>query len=152
MITYESIITNVKIFISCQTVYLKPPHWTSSWRQACVINAFLIFNVCVSADTEPTCHFCKRNSLPQYQATLPEGNVLNFCSSQCVTKFQVGTLLSFQNTRKMLRSIYKKIDAWLYKRQSASWPSDVFSIRKILMNESTISSDICCDSAGCCWK
>ncbi|KAG7278428.1 hypothetical protein CRUP_026979, partial [Coryphaenoides rupestris] len=37
---------------------------------------------------EPTCHFCKRNSFPQYQATLPEGDVLNFCSSPCVTKFQ----------------------------------------------------------------
>lgn len=44
------------------------------------------------ADTEPSCHFCKRNSLPQYQATLPEGNILNFCSSPCVTKFQVGAL------------------------------------------------------------
>ncbi|XP_076857939.1 zinc finger MYM-type protein 2 isoform X2 [Brachyhypopomus gauderio] len=37
---------------------------------------------------EPSCHFCKRNALPQYQTTLPEGKVLNFCSSQCVTKFQ----------------------------------------------------------------
>ncbi|XP_041662656.1 zinc finger MYM-type protein 2 isoform X2 [Cheilinus undulatus] len=46
-------------------------------------------------NTEPTCHFCKRNSLPQYQATLPEGNILNFCSSQCVTKFQNAT---FQTT------------------------------------------------------
>lgn len=44
---------------------------------------------CFCTATEPTCHFCKRTSLPQYQATLPEGNVLNFCSSQCVTKFQV---------------------------------------------------------------
>uniref|UniRef100_A0A672IS17 TRASH domain-containing protein n=1 Tax=Salarias fasciatus TaxID=181472 RepID=A0A672IS17_SALFA len=43
-------------------------------------------------NAEPTCHFCKRNSLPQYQATLPEGNILNFCSSQCVTKFQNATL------------------------------------------------------------
>uniref|UniRef100_A0A3B4FGF9 Zinc finger MYM-type containing 2 n=1 Tax=Pundamilia nyererei TaxID=303518 RepID=A0A3B4FGF9_9CICH len=47
--------------------------------------------------TEPTCHFCKRNSLPQYQATLPEGNVLNFCSSQCVTKFQNATLQTATN-------------------------------------------------------
>ena len=46
--------------------------------------------VCVScADAEPTCHFCKRISLPQFQAMLPEGDVLSFCSSQCVTKFQV---------------------------------------------------------------
>ncbi|XP_036965330.1 zinc finger MYM-type protein 2 [Acanthopagrus latus] len=48
-------------------------------------------------NTEPTCHFCKRNSLPQYQATLPEGNILNFCSSQCVTKFQNATLQTATN-------------------------------------------------------
>uniref|UniRef100_A0A8C6L903 Zinc finger MYM-type containing 2 n=1 Tax=Nothobranchius furzeri TaxID=105023 RepID=A0A8C6L903_NOTFU len=46
---------------------------------------------------EPTCHFCKRSSLPQYQATLPEGNVLNFCSSQCVTKFQNTTFPTTTN-------------------------------------------------------
>uniref|UniRef100_A0A8C1CNV0 Zinc finger MYM-type containing 2 n=1 Tax=Cyprinus carpio carpio TaxID=630221 RepID=A0A8C1CNV0_CYPCA len=40
-------------------------------------------------NSEPSCHFCKRNALPQYQAALPEGKVLSFCSSQCVTKFQV---------------------------------------------------------------
>lgn len=39
-------------------------------------------------NAEPSCHFCKRNALPQYQATMPEGKVLNFCSSHCVTKFQ----------------------------------------------------------------
>ncbi|KAJ4932982.1 hypothetical protein JOQ06_029820, partial [Pogonophryne albipinna] len=47
--------------------------------------------------SEPTCHFCKRNSLPQYQATLSEGNILNFCSSQCVTKFQNTTLQTATN-------------------------------------------------------
>ncbi|KAJ8246738.1 hypothetical protein GJAV_G00254830 [Gymnothorax javanicus] len=41
---------------------------------------------------EPTCHYCKRNSLPQYQATLPEGTVYNFCSSSCVTKFQTANM------------------------------------------------------------
>ncbi|MED6283841.1 hypothetical protein CHARACLAT_013107, partial [Characodon lateralis] len=46
---------------------------------------------------EPSCHFCKRSSLPQYQATLPEGNILNFCSSQCVTKFQNATLQTTSN-------------------------------------------------------
>ncbi|KAM4561806.1 zinc finger MYM-type protein 2 [Fundulus diaphanus] len=46
---------------------------------------------------EPTCHFCKRSSLPQYQATLPEGSILNFCSSQCVTKFQNTTLQTTTN-------------------------------------------------------
>ncbi|KAL0963574.1 hypothetical protein UPYG_G00308140 [Umbra pygmaea] len=39
-------------------------------------------------NSEPTCHFCKKTSLPQYQAQLSEGKVLNFCSSTCVTKFQ----------------------------------------------------------------
>ncbi|XP_061848337.1 zinc finger MYM-type protein 2 isoform X6 [Colius striatus] len=34
------------------------------------------------------CHFCKRNSLPQYHATMPDGKLYNFCSSSCVAKFQ----------------------------------------------------------------
>ncbi|XP_038158569.1 zinc finger MYM-type protein 2 isoform X2 [Cyprinodon tularosa] len=46
---------------------------------------------------EPTCDFCKRSSLPQYQATLPEGSILNFCSSQCVTKFQNASLQTTTN-------------------------------------------------------
>ncbi|XP_034002965.1 LOW QUALITY PROTEIN: zinc finger MYM-type protein 2 [Trematomus bernacchii] len=52
--------------------------------------------------SEPTCHFCKRNSLPQYQATLPEGSILNFCSSQCVTKFQNTTLQTATNGQTAL--------------------------------------------------
>ncbi|KAI7808449.1 putative zinc finger MYM-type protein 2 [Triplophysa rosa] len=46
---------------------------------------------------EPSCHFCKRNALPQYHATLPEGNVLSFCSSLCVTKFQNATIQTSAN-------------------------------------------------------
>ncbi|XP_068428408.1 zinc finger MYM-type protein 2 isoform X2 [Clinocottus analis] len=53
-------------------------------------------------NSEPSCHFCKRNSLPQYQATLPEGNVLNFCSSQCVTKFQNAALQTTTNGQTAL--------------------------------------------------
>ncbi|XP_075967652.1 zinc finger MYM-type protein 2 [Anarhichas minor] len=53
-------------------------------------------------NTEPSCHFCKRNSLPQYQATLPEGNILNFCSSQCVTKFQNASLQTTTNGQTAL--------------------------------------------------
>ncbi|KAM9566112.1 zinc finger MYM-type protein 2 isoform 4-T6 [Guaruba guarouba] len=34
------------------------------------------------------CHFCKRNSLPQYQATMPDGKLYSFCSFSCVAKFQ----------------------------------------------------------------
>ncbi|CAH2225255.1 zinc finger MYM-type 2 isoform X2 [Pelobates cultripes] len=41
------------------------------------------------------CHFCKKNSLPQYQATMPDGKLYNFCSSGCVAKFQT---LSMQST------------------------------------------------------
>lgn len=33
--------------------------------------------------------------MPQYQATLPEGDILNFCSSPCVAKFQVGLFFFF---------------------------------------------------------
>ncbi|KAL6484828.1 hypothetical protein MHYP_G00068730 [Metynnis hypsauchen] len=51
----------------------------------------------VAQIAEPSCHFCKRNALPQYQATLPEGKVLNFCSSQCVTKFQSATIQTSAN-------------------------------------------------------
>lgn len=54
-----------------------------------VINVSSCLILFVFIDSEPSCHFCKRNALPQYQATLPEGKVLSFCSSQCVTKFQV---------------------------------------------------------------
>ncbi|OXB57380.1 hypothetical protein ASZ78_011015, partial [Callipepla squamata] len=41
-----------------------------------------------SQSMEIICHFCKRNSLPQYQATMPDGKLYNFCSSSCVAKFQ----------------------------------------------------------------
>ncbi|XP_074841329.1 zinc finger MYM-type protein 2 isoform X2 [Carettochelys insculpta] len=41
-----------------------------------------------SQSMEIICHFCKRTSLPQYQATMPDGKLYNFCSSSCVAKFQ----------------------------------------------------------------
>nr|XP_056714647.1 zinc finger MYM-type protein 2 [Euleptes europaea] len=43
------------------------------------------------------CHFCKRNSLPQYQATMPDGILYNFCSSSCVAKFQTLSVQSSTN-------------------------------------------------------
>ncbi|KAL4609140.1 zinc finger MYM-type protein 2-like [Arapaima gigas] len=48
-------------------------------------------------ESELTCHYCKRNALPQYQATLPDGKVYSFCSSECVTKFQSASLLTPTN-------------------------------------------------------
>ncbi|XP_029792865.1 zinc finger MYM-type protein 2 isoform X10 [Suricata suricatta] len=43
------------------------------------------------------CHFCKRNSLPQYQATMPDGKLYNFCNSSCVAKFQALSMQSSSN-------------------------------------------------------
>ncbi|MEE6472744.1 hypothetical protein FKM82_009707 [Ascaphus truei] len=43
------------------------------------------------------CHFCKRNSLPQFQATMPDGKLYNFCSSSCVAKFQTLSVQSSTN-------------------------------------------------------
>ncbi|TDH06584.1 hypothetical protein EPR50_G00114950, partial [Perca flavescens] len=85
-------------------------------------------------NTEPTCHFCKRNSLPQYQATLPEGNILNFCSSQCVTKFQNATLqtatngqtpLSTTNNTVQLKCNYCR-SAFSLKPETLEWEDKVY--------------------------
>uniref|UniRef100_A0A3Q1BI12 TRASH domain-containing protein n=1 Tax=Amphiprion ocellaris TaxID=80972 RepID=A0A3Q1BI12_AMPOC len=92
------------------------------------------FLISVCADTEPTCHFCKRNSLPQYQATLPEGNILNFCSSQCVTKFQNATLqtatngqtpLSTTNNTVQLKCNYCR-GAFSLKPEILDWEDKVY--------------------------
>uniref|UniRef100_A0A8U7MG16 Zinc finger MYM-type containing 2 n=1 Tax=Corvus moneduloides TaxID=1196302 RepID=A0A8U7MG16_CORMO len=50
-----------------------------------------------SQSMEIICHFCKRNSLPQYQATMPDGKLYNFCSSSCVAKFQTLSVQSSTN-------------------------------------------------------
>ncbi|KAM7406900.1 hypothetical protein PAMA_002883 [Pampus argenteus] len=85
-------------------------------------------------NAEPTCHFCKRNSLPQYQATLPEGNILNFCSSQCVTKFQNATLqtatngqtpLSTTNDTVQLKCNYCR-GAFSLKPETLDWEDKVY--------------------------
>ncbi|XP_054644003.1 zinc finger MYM-type protein 2 isoform X2 [Dunckerocampus dactyliophorus] len=94
-------------------------------------------------NAEPTCHFCKRNSLPQYQATLPEGNVLNFCSSQCVTKFQNTTLqtatngqtpLSTTNSAVQLKCNYCR-GTFSMKPQTLEWEDKVYHF----------CSKVCCD-------
>ncbi|KAM9344266.1 zinc finger MYM-type protein 2 [Pholidichthys leucotaenia] len=85
-------------------------------------------------NTEPTCHYCQRNSLPQYQATLPEGNVLNFCSSQCVTKFQNTNLqtatngqtpLSTTNSTVQLKCNYCR-GAFNLKPEILEWQDKVY--------------------------
>ncbi|XP_041857452.1 zinc finger MYM-type protein 2 [Melanotaenia boesemani] len=85
-------------------------------------------------NTEPTCHFCKRNSLPQYQATLPEGNVLNFCSSQCVTKFQNTTLQTTTNGQMPLSTTNNSVQlkcnycrgAFSLKPEILEWEDKVY--------------------------
>ncbi|XP_047192979.1 zinc finger MYM-type protein 2 [Scophthalmus maximus] len=85
-------------------------------------------------NTEPSCHSCKRNSLPQYQATLPEGNILNFCSSQCVTKFQNAPLqtttngqtpLSTTNNTVQLKCNYCR-GAFSLKPETLEWEDKVY--------------------------
>nr|XP_057938977.1 zinc finger MYM-type protein 2 [Doryrhamphus excisus] len=94
-------------------------------------------------NAEPTCHFCKRNSLPQYQATLPEGNVLNFCSSHCVTKFQNTTLqtatngqtpLSTANSAVQLKCNYCR-GTFSMKPQTLEWEDKMYHF----------CSKVCCD-------
>uniref|UniRef100_UPI0037E7DC43 zinc finger MYM-type protein 2 n=1 Tax=Semicossyphus pulcher TaxID=241346 RepID=UPI0037E7DC43 len=85
-------------------------------------------------NTEPTCHFCKRNSLPQYQATLPEGNILNFCSSQCVTKFQNATLQTTTNGQTPLSTTNNSVQlkcnycrgAFSLKPEILDWEDKVY--------------------------
>uniref|UniRef100_A0A665V2Q9 Zinc finger, MYM-type 2 n=1 Tax=Echeneis naucrates TaxID=173247 RepID=A0A665V2Q9_ECHNA len=85
-------------------------------------------------NTEPTCHFCKRNSLPQYQATLPEGNILNFCSSQCVTKFQNATLQTATNGQTALSNTNNTVQlkcnycrgAFSLKPETLDWEDKVY--------------------------
>uniref|UniRef100_A0A8C7CDA5 Zinc finger MYM-type containing 2 n=1 Tax=Oncorhynchus kisutch TaxID=8019 RepID=A0A8C7CDA5_ONCKI len=82
--------------------------------------------------TGPTCHFCKKTSLPQYQATLLEGNVLNFCSSTCVTKFQ--TPLSTTNHNIQLKCNYCR-GAFSLKPETLEWEDKVYQF----------CSKICCE-------
>ncbi|XP_061697515.1 zinc finger MYM-type protein 2 isoform X2 [Syngnathoides biaculeatus] len=93
---------------------------------------------------EPSCHFCKRNSLPQYQATLPEGNVLNFCSSHCVTKFQNATLQTATNGEASLstnknNAVQLKCNycrgAFSVKPETLEWEDKVYHF----------CSKVCCD-------
>ncbi|KAM8858240.1 zinc finger MYM-type protein 2 isoform 1-T2 [Synchiropus picturatus] len=94
-------------------------------------------------NAEPTCHFCKRNSLPQYQATLPEGNVLNFCSSQCVTKFQNATLQTNTNGQTSVSNDNEKVQlkcnycrgAFSMKPETLEWEDKVYHF----------CSKVCCD-------
>uniref|UniRef100_A0A3B4Z321 Zinc finger MYM-type containing 2 n=1 Tax=Stegastes partitus TaxID=144197 RepID=A0A3B4Z321_9TELE len=89
----------------------------------CSVNCMNKGKLASTSFLKPTCHFCKRNSLPQYQATLPEGNILNFCSSQCVTKFQ--TPLSTTNNTVQLKCNYCR-GAFSLKPEILEWEDKVY--------------------------
>ncbi|TNN60914.1 Zinc finger MYM-type protein 2 [Liparis tanakae] len=86
-------------------------------------------------NSEPSCHSCKRSSLPQYQATLPEGDILNFCSSPCVAKFQTAGLQATTNgqpapsggggSRVQLKCNYCR-GAFSLKPETLEWEDKVF--------------------------
>ncbi|XP_071211103.1 zinc finger MYM-type protein 2-like [Salvelinus alpinus] len=94
-------------------------------------------------DSEPTCHFCKKTSLPQYQATLLEGNVLNFCSSTCVTKFQNANIQTVTNGQAPLSTTNHNIQlkcnycrgAFSLKPETLEWEDKVYQF----------CSKICCE-------
>ncbi|CAB1328868.1 unnamed protein product [Coregonus sp. 'balchen'] len=94
-------------------------------------------------NSEPTCHFCNKTSLPQYQATLLEGNVLNFCSSTCVTKFQNATIQTVTNGQAPLSTMNHNIQlkcnycrgAFSLKPETLEWEDKVYQF----------CSKICCE-------
>uniref|UniRef100_A0A3Q0R6F4 Zinc finger MYM-type containing 2 n=1 Tax=Amphilophus citrinellus TaxID=61819 RepID=A0A3Q0R6F4_AMPCI len=100
----------------------------------CSVNCMNKGKVTTPSFIKPTCHFCKRNSLPQYQATLPEGNVLNFCSSQCVTKFQNATLQTATNGQAPLSTTDSTVQlkcnycrgAFSLKPETLEWEDKVY--------------------------
>ncbi|XP_070979805.1 zinc finger MYM-type protein 2-like [Oncorhynchus clarkii lewisi] len=92
---------------------------------------------------QPTCHFCKKTSLPQYQASLPEGKAVNFCSSMCVTKFQNATIHTVTNGQAPLSTTNHNIQlkcnycrgAFSLKPEILEWEDRVYQF----------CSKICCE-------
>uniref|UniRef100_A0A8D3A4E1 Zinc finger MYM-type containing 2 n=1 Tax=Scophthalmus maximus TaxID=52904 RepID=A0A8D3A4E1_SCOMX len=107
---------------------------TSTMCSYCSVNCMNKGKIASTSFHKPSCHSCKRNSLPQYQATLPEGNILNFCSSQCVTKFQNAPLqtttngqtpLSTTNNTVQLKCNYCR-GAFSLKPETLEWEDKVY--------------------------
>ncbi|EPQ16278.1 Zinc finger MYM-type protein 2 [Myotis brandtii] len=78
------------------------------------------------------CHFCKRNSLPQYQATMPDGKLYNFCNSSCVAKFQALSMQSSPNGQFVtpsdiqLKCNYCK-NSFCSKPEILEWEASIFA-------------------------
>ncbi|XP_031654670.1 zinc finger MYM-type protein 2 isoform X1 [Oncorhynchus kisutch] len=110
---------------------------------ACMNKTKIASTTTTVLDSEPTCHFCKKTSLPQYQATLLEGNVLNFCSSTCVTKFQNTNIQTVTNGQTPLSTTNHNIQlkcnycrgAFSLKPETLEWEDKVYQF----------CSKICCE-------
>ncbi|XP_041739267.2 zinc finger MYM-type protein 2 isoform X3 [Coregonus clupeaformis] len=110
---------------------------------ACVSKTKLASSATTILHSEPTCHFCKKTSLPQYQASLPEGKVLNFCSSTCVTKYQNSTIHTVTNGQAPLSTTNHNIQlkcnycrgAFSLKPEILEWEDKVYQF----------CSKICCE-------
>ncbi|MGH0141206.1 UNVERIFIED_CONTAM: hypothetical protein FKN15_002550 [Acipenser sinensis] len=82
--------------------------------------------------TAPTCHFCKRSALPQSQATMPDGKLYNFCSSDCVSKFQAIGVQSSTNgqTTPPQNDIHLKCNyckgSFSIKPETLEWENKVY--------------------------
>ncbi|XP_055734119.1 zinc finger MYM-type protein 2-like isoform X2 [Salvelinus fontinalis] len=110
---------------------------------ACMNKTKIARPITTVLDSEPACHFCKKTSLPQYQATLLEGNVLNFCSSTCVTKFQNANIQTVTNGQAPLSTTNHNIQlkcnycrgAFSLKPETLEWEDKVYQF----------CSKICCE-------
>ncbi|XP_041054700.1 zinc finger MYM-type protein 2 isoform X3 [Carcharodon carcharias] len=77
-----------------------------------------------------SCHFCKRSALPQYQATMPDGKLYNFCSSSCVAKFQSYSVQTTTNGQVITNEVQLKCTycktGFSAKPEVLEWENHVF--------------------------
>ncbi|XP_069747442.1 zinc finger MYM-type protein 2 isoform X2 [Narcine bancroftii] len=77
-----------------------------------------------------SCPFCKKSALPQYQATMPDGKLYNFCSSSCIAKFQSYSVQTATNGQAItnevqLKCIYCK-NGFSAKPELLEWENIIF--------------------------
>ncbi|GCC28756.1 zinc finger MYM-type protein 2 [Chiloscyllium punctatum] len=86
-----------------------------------------------------SCHFCKRSALPQYQATMPDGKLYNFCSSSCVAKFQSYSVQTTTNGQVVTSEVQLKCTycktGFSAKPELLEWENHVFQF----------CSKLCCE-------
>ncbi|XP_072119178.1 zinc finger MYM-type protein 2 isoform X2 [Mobula birostris] len=77
-----------------------------------------------------SCPFCKRSALPQYQATMPDGKLYNFCSSSCIAKFQSYSAQTATNGQVVTNEVHLKCmyckNGFSAKPELLEWENNVF--------------------------